>query len=353
MKATVRPYRIPLTRPYRWAGGAQTERGGLLVAVEHKGSTGWGEVAPPIHERPDLDALQHAASSILERLTAPDAAALDRLDLHPRLRTGISTAFLDIAAKRQDLSVAAYMAQEAGIQRVAKEVPVNALIGAVPPDEAAAMAVSAQAAGHRTVKVKCTADRARDVARVQAVREALRPDTAIRIDANGAWRPAWALQHLQDLAPFDIAYVEQPVAPTELAGMARLRTASPIPIALDESAQDLAAVQAILEAEAADHLILKPQRLGGLDRTLAVVAAATDADVGCTITNSIETAVGRTATLHAAACLPEPVPDCGIGTEALLAADVSPDAPRVEAGRMVVPRSPGLGITVEVARIGG
>ena len=128
---------------------------------------------------------------------------------------------------------------------VRAEVPVNALVPAVPAEAAAELAAEAVAAGVTTVKVKVGGGPlADDVDRVAAVRAALGPAGRIRIDANGAWDPDTAAAALERLAGFDLELVEQPVA--DLADLARLRRRVRVPVAADE-------IEALMQEARAAH----------------------------------------------------------------------------------------------------
>ncbi|MCH8884310.1 MAG: o-succinylbenzoate synthase, partial [SAR324 cluster bacterium] len=201
----------------------------------------------------------------------------------------------------------------------------------------------------RTLKVKVGADDpAEDVARLKAVRQAAGSGMGIRIDANEAWTPDEALRALEALAPFRIEYAEQPVARGNLAAMARLAGASPIPIAADEAALSEAGARRVLEAGAAQVLILKPMALGGpvAAQRVARLAAAHGARV--VITTTIDGAIGRAGALHtAAAVLPltgGAVPACGLATGDLLAEDLLKDSIEPMDGAMRIPRAPGIGL---------
>jgi len=103
---------------------------------------------------------------------------------------------------------------------VRAEVPVNGLVPAVGPDEAAALAGEAAAGGVTTLKVKVGSGAlADDADRVAAVRAALGPSGRIRLDANGAWDVETAVAAIDRLAGFELELVEQPVA--DLADLAR------------------------------------------------------------------------------------------------------------------------------------
>lgn len=338
------PYALPLAVPYRWAKGEQRERVGFLARCERDGAVGWGESAPPIHLKLDPHALVAAARRLLEGLDDRDPrflAALDARDPDPRLRCAIATAWLAAGAAAAGVPLGRFVAGPH--EPVAAVVPVNGLVTEALPDAAAARAAALVAQGHRTLKIKCTADRAGDRARVAAVRAAATA-ARLRLDANESWAPEWSLAHLADLAAFDIEYVEQPLPSDHGAdAQAAYRRQSPIKVALDESATDLPAIAALLDAGAADVIILKPQRAGGPDRAKAIIDLCRARGVRVTVTVSLETAVGATAALHVASLLPAPLPDCGLAMGRFLARDVAA-APELEDGRMIVPTVPGLGI---------
>lgn len=342
-----RPYALPLRTPYRWAKGQHDERRGLLVRLERAGATGFGEAAPAPHRRVDLSAYVAQAQALVTGLDVEDDAFVGALDARrppSRLRCGIVTAWLSASAGAEGRSLARRLAPP-GVEPAA-HVPVNGLVTEEDPDHAAERAAELVAAGLTTLKVKCTADRPLDLARVRAVRQAA-PQARLRLDPNESWPPEWALAHLEDLAEHRIDYVEQPLPRGQPFGaFAELRTHSPVRVALDESARDLPAIAAILSAGAADVLILKAQRLGGPDRTVAAITAATAAGVDCTVTASLETAVGLTMALQCASLLPAPIPPCGIGTARFFTTDLAPPPP-LEHGVMAVPSSPGLGLVEE------
>ncbi|MGH9190005.1 MAG: enolase C-terminal domain-like protein [Acidimicrobiales bacterium] len=200
---------------------------------------------------------------------------------------------------------------------VRTSVPVNVLVPALPPDEAAALA-----AGHRWVKVKVgdPAGVGRDVDRVAAVRSALGPGPAVRVDANGAWDLDTAVDAISHLSRYDIELVEQPVATIE--DLAAVRRKVSVPVAADECVRDLGDARRLRDLAAADAVVLKVQPLGGVRAALEVAEAA---GVAAIVTSMYETSVGLAAGLALAAALPELPYACGLGTANLLAADVVPD----------------------------
>lgn len=179
--------------------------------------------------------------------------------------------------------------------------------------------------GCRTVKVK-VAERgqalAEDLARVRAARERIGAEGRIRIDANGGWSLDEAERAIRALAVFGLEYAEQPCASVgELAAL-RLRIADVgVPIAADESVRKATDPLAVARAGAADLLVVKAQPLGGIAAALRIVA---EAGLPVVVSSALDTSVGLSMGAHLAAAIPELAYDCGLGTGALLAADVTP-----------------------------
>ena len=344
-------YSVPFRAPYVTALGSVTRREGLIVQMEtERGRTGLGEaVLTP--EVPDGGSLLKAAMAAL----APRCAGLD-LDDRPfevegdqgeaaaAVSAAIDVVASDALARDRGVSVASLSSETA-----ATSVPVNALISAPALAAAAVSAAAAREAGFRTVKLKIgmAASIEAECARVAAVREAIGPELKLRLDPNGAWSPEYALGAIQRLADYDIEYVEQPLAPGNLDALARLQAAVDVSIAADEDVTDGESVRRILALGAARVLVLKPQRLGGLQPSYQVQELARRAGVACVVTTSIESGIGTAAALQLAAATSDGVAH-GLATLPLLEDDLikAPGLP-VQNGRMRVPAGPGLGIELD------
>jgi O-succinylbenzoate synthase len=201
---------------------------------------------------------------------------------------------------------------------VRERVPVNALVPAAGPATAASVAAAAVGAGAGCVKVKV--GEGDDADRVAAVRDAVGPNVALRLDANGAWDVETAVRNVARLAPYGLELVEQPVA--SLDDLARVRRRVAVPVAADESVRCLDDARRLHALDAADAVVVKVQPLGGVAAALEVAEAA---GVPAIVSSLYETSVGLAAGLALAAALPELPYACGLGTAALLAGDVVAD----------------------------
>jgi len=219
---------------------------------------------------------------------------------------------------------------------VRDRVPVNVTIPAVGPERAAALVRAG--AGCRTVKVKVAEpgqSPADDLERVAAVRDALGPDGAVRVDANGGWSVDDAVARIRDLdrAAGGLEYVEQPCATVEELAVVRRRV--DVAIAADESIRRAEDPYRVRDLEAADVAVLKVQPLGGVAACLRI---AEDIGLPVVVSSALETSVGLAAGVALAAALPELPYACGLATASLLDGDLVADPLRPVDGTLPVRR---------------
>ena len=225
----------------------------------------------------------------------------------------------DDATSRPWLACAREAADEGWPAPLRTQVPVNVTVPATDPARAHAIVT---AGGCRTAKVK-VAERgqslADDVARIEAVRDALGRDGLVRVDANGGWDVDGAVRAiaLLDRAAGGLEYVEQPVASVEDLAVVRRRV--DVPIAADESIRRAEDPYRVRDLEAADIAVLKVQPLGGVRACLRI---AEDIGLPVVVSSAIESSVGIAAGVALAAALPELPHACGLATVQLLTDDV-------------------------------
>jgi o-succinylbenzoate synthase len=345
-----REFSLALARPLGTAAGTIRRRDGDLLRLAAGDAIGVGEATPLpgwteslADCRAALDAVADADAALLDTVDADghaplDAApppVLDALADAPAARHAVESAVLDARGRHTGRALAAVLADDP-----ATTVPVNATVGDGPPEQTVAAAIDAVEAGFDCLKVKVGAgDLDRDVTRLRTVRAAVGDDVAIRADANAAWDRETAREAVEAFATLDLAYLEQPLAPDDLSGHAALRGRG-VDVALDESLTT-ASVEAVLAADAADVLVMKPMALGGPAAAHAAARRALAAGVDPVVTTTIDAAPARTAAVHVAATIPRVRP-CGLATGDALESDLAPDPAPVEAGAVAVPPGPGV-----------
>jgi O-succinylbenzoate synthase len=225
----------------------------------------------------------------------------------------------DVEESRRWWAAAVEGAVEGWPEPVRDSVPVNVTVPAVGPERAHEIA---SASGCRTAKVKVAEpgqSAADDQARVEAVRDALGPAGAIRVDANAAWDVDTAVARIRSLdAAVGLEYVEQPCATLE--ELVALRRRIEVRVAADEVVRRSADPLRVDLREACDVVVLKVQPLGGVRAALKVAEAH---GLPCVVSSALESSVGIAAGVALAAALPELPFACGLATVALFSADVS------------------------------
>jgi O-succinylbenzoate synthase len=264
----LKPFRVPLRGRFRRV----THRAGVLL----HGPAGWGEFSPFPEYGPEVTRWWLAGARAAATLPPP-----------PPRRT---------------------------------RVEVNTTVPAVDPDTAHDLVARSGCATAKVKVAEAGQDLAADLDRVAAVRAALGPDGAIRIDANGAWDVPTAIHAIGrlDAAAGGLQYVEQP-CPT-LPELAEVRRRVDVALAADESVRTARDPLRIAGLDAADVLVVKVQPLGGAQRAGEVVAAA---GLPAVVSSALETSVGLAAGVALAAALDDLPYACGLGTATLLASDLT------------------------------
>ncbi|KUI27682.1 O-succinylbenzoate synthase [Mycobacterium sp. IS-1742] len=196
-------------------------------------------------------------------------------------------------------------------------IPINATVPAVSAGQVPE--VLARFPGARTAKVKVAEPGqtlADDVARVNAVRATV---PTVRVDANGGWTVEEAVTAAAALAADGpLEYLEQPCR--TVPELAELRSRIDIPIAADESIRKADDPLQVVRAHAADVAVVKVAPLGGVRPLLDI---ATQIDIPVVVSSALDSAVGISGGLYAAAALPRLDHACGLGTGGLFVEDVA------------------------------
>jgi O-succinylbenzoate synthase len=195
-------------------------------------------------------------------------------------------------------------------------VPIAVTVPAVDPSRAYEITAHA---GCATAEVTVTGSGAEDIARLEAVRDAIGPDGVIRCAANGIWDVDTAVTEIRALASAagGLEYVEQPCRTSD--ELAAVRRKVDIRIAADLSITHPVAGLGVLVTDAADVAVLRCGPLGGVRRALRVAETCA---LPCVVSSAWETSIGLAAGLALAGALPELPFACGLGTRMLLGGDV-------------------------------
>lgn len=339
----IEPFSLPLDPPLGTADGTIERREGFLVRYDHRGETGVGEATPLAGWTESIPECREALDRALGA-AGDHRAGFRHLHGSPAARHGFATALLDADARAEGRPLYRWL----GADRHRERVPVNTTVGDGDLEETTTAAERAVDAGFDCLKLKVGARPVKaDLERVCRVRETVGDAVTFRLDANGAWDRDQARRAFDALSSFDVTYVEQPLDPGDLAGLASLRGGG-VGVAVDETLRSQSMAD-VLAADAADVAILKPMVLGGPGTAHTLAMRARGAGVEPVVTTTVDAVIARTAAVHVAAAVPEVRP-CGLATADRLVDDLGPDPAPVADGNITVPQDPGLGIdTAEVS----
>jgi L-fuconate dehydratase len=142
-------------------------------------------------------------------------------------------------------------------------------------DKLARLCREAVEQGFTQIKLKVGDNLEDDDHRLKIAREVVGPDIAIAIDANQRWDIAQAIDWVQALAPYDVAWVEEPTSPDDILGHATIsRAVAPIPVATGEHVANRVIFKQFLQADALQVLQLDATRVAGVNENIAILLLA-------------------------------------------------------------------------------
>ena len=145
------------------------------------------------------------------------------------------------------------------------------------PERLAAQLAGWVEEGIPSVKMKIGRRPEEDAARLRTAREAIGPDAALFVDANGAYTRKQALGWAERLrGEWDVTWLEEPVSSEDLDGLRLIRDRAPggLEVAAGEYGSTIADFRRLLEAGAVDCLQADVTRCGGVTGLLALAGLA-------------------------------------------------------------------------------
>jgi L-alanine-DL-glutamate epimerase-like enolase superfamily enzyme len=288
--------------------------------------------------------------------------ALETIDFHAGRYWPLEVALWDIVGQVAGLPVATLFGG------ATEAIPAYASCGVLrPADERAASALRLRDEGFRALKIRVDPLRLEDgLAAVSATRDAVGDSMAIMVDLNQGWRmagdtsasldPAGARRVAARLAELDVLWMEEPLAGTDLRGLAALRASAPgVRIAGGEMTRTFSETLAALDADAFD--VYQPDAVlaAGMLRTRTAGELALARNRWFT-PHTWTNGIGLLANLHVVAGVgggpflefPYDPPDwTPERRDAFLAEPIRPDAE----GLLHVPARPGIGVVLDEVAI--
>lgn len=356
-KITAYPVAVPLRTPMKLASEVITAAENLVVhVVDSDGIEGWGEAASAPTMTGELlpgmvAAVQRFIAPALLGQPADDLDGLGRI-LRKSIRANsgakaaVDIALHDLVGKRREMSVSALLGEVRH-----ESVPVIRMISPAGPGTLSERASEAAGAGYTHFKLKVGAGVAQDADNVAKLRDVIGMDRHLSADANMGWTAEEALEFLDRVAGFDLAYLEQPVADDDVTSMAAISARTPVPLCIDEALHGPQDIVAHAQARAAVGAGIKLIKLAGYAGAAEAERLAREAGWNTTYASKIaETSIGAAATLHAAARAV--TVDWGVSiTTQYLEGDIAGEPVAIREGVAAIPSGSGLGVSVDSGQL--
>lgn len=341
------PQKYPIA-PYQSRYRAASKTGAVIFRLEtDSGVVGWGE-APQRYHGEKLTSNEDVR--LRDKLIGRDPTAISALYADWGLdagyvQSGIEMAMWDILGKVCGQPLYQLLG---GLYR--EDIELAACMGIRPPEEAREISRLYVEMGFSTLKTKAGRDAQEDLAMVKAIRESVGDQLELRIDPNTGYSPDICLQLAKDLEPYNLQYFEQPMPVDLLDDSVRIRRQTTTPLALNESVTTFGQVRKILDCDAAAVLLPDTYQCGGLWACKVIGEMAASAGVPCVMHCAHDLGPKTAMMLHLVASSPN-YPLANDCTYYGLEDDVITEPFQIEKGMLRVPKGPGLGIEVDMAKV--
>lgn len=347
------PYRIPMTKPLRFASGAVDFVDHVLLRIHtDSGVVGVADIPPRPYTYGETVSSVIGILQTLFRDVLLGADPFDRSRIHARLtqtignqatKGGVDIALWDIIGKTVGMPVHRLLGG------YADSLAVSHMLGF---DETPALIDEAiryrDHYGVTTFKVKVGRQPlALDIDLCTALRSALGPEVDLYFDANRGWTATEALRVLDATSDLGFTFMEEPDDAREILGRRRLVAQSRIPIVADESAWNLGEAAREIQTGGATALSIKTARTG-FTESHKILSYAEGVGVDVIIGNQIDSQVGSSATVAFGAAFEH---SSRRAAELSNFLDMSDDLNRttleIRDGRIAVSSAPGVGAEID------
>jgi O-succinylbenzoate synthase len=344
--------RLPFIAPFGTSVATWTCKEALLVRLEDRGLTAWGECVAdpdPYYAAETTVSARFIIKAFLLPELKPDLALVGLLRRWGRVRgnemakAALENALLDLLAKRRRL-------------------PLHALLGCAPRRIMSGISIGLQESipallerveeavdsGYHRVKMKIGRDH--DVAWVKAVRERF-PALALMADANGDYSLADG-DLLARLDEFELTMIEQPLSYHDIFQHSLLQARLRTPLCLDESIHSIDDARAALALKSCRVINIKQGRVGGMLAAVDMARLCAENGIPAWSGGMDETGIGRALNIQLQAAPGFTLPGDTSETRRYFAEDiVEPPVLLDREGFIAMPMGPGIGVEVVEGRV--
>jgi L-alanine-DL-glutamate epimerase-like enolase superfamily enzyme len=341
---------------YAWSGGHSVESflSNIVKLSTDEGVSGFGEVCPLGSAYMDAFAsgvpagVGELATAIIGRDPTNIRAINNLMDTalggHNYVKSPIDIACWDILGKSSGKPVATLLGG-----RQVETYPLYRAISQGPPERMAEMVARYRSEGYRKFQLKVGGDPDVDVARVRSVLSVLKSGDVLVADANTGWLPHQAIRVVNQLAGTDV-YIEAPCVTHEECLVVRRHTT--LPMVLDELITGVTPFLRAYHDGAMDVVNIKISRVGGLTKAVQLRNLCESVGIVMTIEDSWGGDITTATIAHLAGSTRPESLFTSTDFNSYIDLQIAPNAPRRKEGKLAVPSSAGLGLTVDEKLLG-
>jgi L-alanine-DL-glutamate epimerase-like enolase superfamily enzyme len=360
------PFAEPIRLPF--FGGERTilKRDAMFIRVESdNGLIGY---APGPAGEEALHAIQTTIAPFLSgrALADPDALRIQFLEgpgADPglaRIYCCVEIALYDLIGKQHGVPVSELLGG-----RVRDRIRLYGSAGMyMPPEAYAAEAAAIAAIGFRAYKMRPALGPDRDLETIRLMRRAVGDDFDLMVDAHTWWRMgdrSYSLDTIEqlarDMAEYDIAWLEEPLPPDDHAAYLHLKEKDIVPLAAGEHEPGEERYLDLVLTRAVDYVQMDVCCQGGYALARRLIGEIARQGLRFAF-HSWGTALEIAAAAHVGVCWPDTVVEwleypcySTSGRAGMypfpLAAEILKEPLDLDHGDLIVPRGPGLGVTVD------
>ena len=262
-------------------------------------------------------------------------------------KSAITLALSDIHAKSLEVSLSGLLGGS-----VVKDVFFNAWIGVLSNYDASIEAKKFKENGWIACKVKLNGEVESDIERVLSVREGGGKDFEIRVDANESYKSIQDAQNfIKEVSSAEVRLFEQPFDRKNLALLAELRRSVDVPIMADECITDYRSLLEVIKHEAADIVKLKILKQGSVFKVREMISMLEEVGMEIVVGHGFGLTPMTIAEIHLASTSKNVLSAIESVGPYKMVDDIVNLPIEIDSGKIAVPNSPGLGVSIDMDKI--
>ena len=338
MKATFKKHTFYFKNPSGTSRGVLTEKHSWFIELVDESNLsikGLGECSIIPGLSPDFIGFESYEVKLKEVCESVDfyLSNLDLLVDFPSILFGLETALFDLKNGGKRIIF------DNSFSRGERRIPINGLIWMGYQEFMLEQIEQKLADGYSCLKMKIGAiDFDSEIKIIEGIRKRFTSnEITLRVDANGAFSPAEAVEKLTILSEYDIHSIEQPIRQGQWNEMKDLCVKTTVPIALDEEligVNKLEEKKILIQSILPQYIILKPSLHGGIRGSKEWIEIAESLSIPWWITSALESNIGLNAVAQFTGEYQNNLPQ-GLGTGSLYTNNV-PSNLQIENGAIYI-----------------